>query len=80
MYLARELAYNKKETIQFLYVECPPEWVWHSNIVECLFFYAKTNKVDSNRMIHMNFKNFKMKVLVFINICLLSNWRMTLNN
>ena len=44
------------------------------------FFIANTNKVDSNKMIVMNLRNFKIKVFVFIIIYLPSiiEWRTTL--
>jgi len=39
----------------------------HLNSYEfkCHFFIARTSRVDSNKMIAMSFKNFKIKVFVF---------------
>ena len=39
-------------------------------------FITKTNRVESNKMIEMSFRTFIIKVLVFINTCLLSFLRM----
>ena len=36
------------------------------------FFIANTSNVESNKMIAMSFKTFIIKVLIFININLLS--------
>ena len=51
-----------------------------SEMMSVYFFIANTNKVDSNKMMHMSFRTFKIKVLIFIIIYLLSiiEWRMTL--
>jgi len=39
-----------------------------SHRLKCHFFIANTKKVSRNKMIAINFKNFKIKVSNFINI------------
>ena len=74
MYLARELAYNKKEehSIRQVNVASKNRLDTLSMLKSVYFFIANTSKVESNKMIAMSFRTFIIKVLVFINIYLLS--------
>ena len=49
-------------------------WLRHLSMwMSVYFLIANTSKVESNKMMQTNFKTFKIKVLVFIIIYLLSS-------
>lgn len=82
MNVSRKLAYNKKEEHLILQVNVASiielgtqSKIRHSN-TSVYFFIANTNKVESNKMMQINFKTFKIKVLIFILIYLLSILRL----
>ena len=79
MNMTRRLAYNKKEEHLISQVNVASK-LFELTLYQCwksvYFFIASTNKVESNKMIAMSFKTFKIKVLVFINIYLLSFTRL----
>ena len=73
MYLARELAYYKKEehSIRQVNVTSKNRLDTLSMLKSVYFFIANTSKVESNKMIAMSLRTFIIKVLVFIDIYLL---------
>ena len=76
MYVARNLAYNKKRGTFSFISECHLKnfWLRHLSVwMSVYFFIANTSKVESNKMMQMDFKTFKIKVLVFIIIYLPSS-------
>ena len=72
MYLSRKLEYNKKGNIQFSYIECLPNKLPYGTYSSTLilanerhFFITTIKMIRRNKMIVMNFKTFKTKVLFF---------------